>query len=404
MSLKIAIVGGGVVGCSLAYHIAERGLGQVTLFERDRLASGTTWHSAGNITWKPHGDEDQQVLCAFELIDRLERDGAHSTGWHHIGRLFLGLSEAGLSAFEGFHQAARDRGVDCRWLSAKQAAARYPLLAESATAGAWFNPLSGRVNPADFTACLARAAKAQGAEVLEQALVERLDTKNGAVKGLICDGELHAFDRVVVTAGLWSRGLTAPLGYSAAQWGCEHFYLIARTEPRLDRDTPSFVCPEALLYGREEVGGMLFGLFDEDATPLDPASLPEPFAFSLLPEDWDKVAPYVEAATRLFPVLETAPISNFINGPESFTPDGNPLIGPVPGIEGLYICSGMNSHGVTLAPAAGHIIADLLAEQEPRFPTERYDPTRFGDQGANEEALAAAVSKAPSLFYRAVHS
>lgn len=404
MTLRIAVIGGGVIGCSVAYHLADRGLGRVTLFERENLGSGTTWHSAGNITWKPHSDDDAPVLYAYDLIERLEQNGLQSTGWHRMGRLFLALSEEGLGGFEAFHQAASERGVDSRWLTPRDAAARHPLLAEGAIAGAWFNPLSGRVNPSDFTLSLARAAKAHGAEIVEKARVERLLETGGAIAGLTCNGESHAFDRVIVAAGLWSRGLTAPLGYPAAQWGCEHFYVIARPDRKLDRDTPSFVCPEALLYGREEVGGLLLGLFDEAAKPLDPATLPEPFAFSLLPEDWDKVAPYVEAATRLFPTLSTAPISRFINGPESFTPDADPLIGVVPGTRGLYICSAMNSHGVTLAAAAGHVIADLIGEDEPRFAIDRYRPDRFGGQGADEAWLAEAVSHTPSLFYRAANT
>ena len=403
MPQRIAVIGGGVIGCSVAFHLAERGLGQVTLFGRDRLSSGTTWHSAGNITWKPHGDEDAPVLYAFDLIERLEQEGRQSTGWLTMGRLFLARTEEGLGNFEGFHQAASDRGIDCRWLTPREAADRHPLLAESAVVGAWFNPLSGRLNPSDFTASLARAAKARGAEIVELKRVERLQADAGAIEGLHCDGEFHAFDKIVVAAGLWSRGLTAPLGYSVAQWGCEHFYLIARPDRQLARDTPSFVCPQALLYGREEVSGFLFGLFDESAKPVDPATLPDPFAFSLLPEDWDKVEPYVESAIQLFPALATAPISQFINGPESFTPDAHPFIGAVPGIRGLYVCSGMNSHGVTLAPAAGHVMADLIGEEEPRFAIERYRPERFGERGSDTTWLAEAVSHAPSQFYLAAN-
>ena len=404
MPLRIAVIGGGVIGCSVAYHLAVRNLGHVTLFERDLLSSGTTWHSAGNITWKPHGDEDAQVLYAYDLIERLEQDGRQSTGWLATGRLFLALTEDGLGHYEAFHQAARERDVDCRWLNSRDAAARHPLLAENAVAGAWFNPLSGRVNPSDFTLSLARAAKAHGAEVVEMTRVERLQRNADAIEGLYCGGDFHAFDRIIVAAGLWSRDLTRPFGYPAAQWGCEHFYLIAQPDQRLARKTPSFVCPQTLTYGREEVGGFLFGFFDEAAKPIDPATLPDPFAFSLLPEDWDKVEPYVQSAIRLFPALETAPISRFINGPESFTPDGDPLVGAVPGTQGLYICSAMNSHGVTLAAAAGHIIADLIGEEEPRFPIERYRPERFGERGADTTWLADAVSHTPSQFYRAANS
>ena len=163
-------------------------------------------------------------------------------------------------------------------------------------------------------------------------------------------------------AGCWR-----PSDIHLAQWACEHFYVIADVTPRLPRETPSFVAPEDLLYGREEVGGMMVGAFDEDAKTIDAASLPEPFAFTLLPPAWDKIAPYFEKAIAIFPSLETAPIRRFVNGPESFTPDDAPLIGPIPGIGGLHVCTAMNSGGVTYSAAAGHMVADLLAEATPRF-------------------------------------
>src|SRR5262249_9222331 len=153
---------------------------------------------------------------------------------------------------------------------------------------------------------------------------------NGRVRGVETTSGLIEADAVVVAAGLWSRDLLAAVDIPIAQWACEHFYVIAEVTPHLPRETPSFVCPEDLLYGREEVGGMLVGCFDENAKTIDAAALPEPFAFTLFPPAWDKIAPYFERAISLFPILETAPIRRFVNGPESFTPDDVPLIGPAP--------------------------------------------------------------------------
>lgn len=406
MARRIAVIGGGVVGCSIAFHLADRGLGQVTLFERDGLGSGTTWHSAGNITWKPVADDDLPILYAYETIERLEQMGRQTTGWLTTGRLHLAQSSAAMENLAKFHDLAKEsggaqaRGYDGRMLSPKEAATLHPLLSSESLVGAWLNPISGRSNPADLTAAYARAAQALGATVSEGCRVTELVAEGQTIKGVKVDGECIPFDQVIVACGLWSRGLLAPLGYAAAQWGCEHFYLIARPDPALARGTISFVCPDALLYGREEVGGLLFGLFDEGAKTFDPESLPDPFSFSLLPDDWDKVAPYVDDAIRLFPALATTPIDNFINGPESFTPDGNPLIGPVPGVEGLFICSGMNSHGVTLSAGAGHVVADLLAGSDTRFPIEIYAPDRFENRGIDVAWLAREVSDTPSRYYK----
>ncbi len=208
-------------------------------------------------------------------------------------------------------------------------------------------------------------------------------------------------DAVVLTAGLWSRLLLQPLGVALAQWPCEHVYVIADVSPRLARETPSFVAPERLTYGREEVGRLLVGFFDENAKTIDPATLPEPFTFTLLPPDWDKIAPYFEGAMSLFPALADAPIRSFINVPESFTPDGLPLIGPVPGLDGLFVATAMNSAGVTWSAMAGAMVADLVAGTPPRFDAARFHPARFGDRGRNTGWLSAQVSGAVSSGYLA---
>ena len=207
-------------------------------------------------------------------------------------------------------------------------------------------------------------------------------------------------DRVVLTAGLWSRALLLPLGIHLAQWACEHFYILADVAPRLRRETPSFVSPDDLIYGREEVGNLLLGCFDERAKTIDPEALPEPFTFTLLPPDWDKIAPYVERAIELFPVLGTAPVHRFVNGPESFTPDGLPLIGRVPGCDGLIVATAMNSTGVTWSALAGSLVASSVAEREPQFPAEPYAPGRFGDRAADLGWLKGAISAIVSSGYR----
>ncbi len=410
MARTIAVVGGGVVGCSVAWHLAERNLGRVVLLERDRLGSGTTWHSAGNITWKPSADHDAPVLYAYEVIERLSRDYESETGWLRTGRLFLARDGAGLDHLGEIAAMAGGRGFEHRLVEPGEAARLHPLLDPGAIAGAWLNSLSGRVNPADLTAAYARAAKAHGAEIVEHCRVTDIVVERGRVVALeISNATGHdriAVDAVVVCGGLWSRPLLQRLGVELAQCGCEHFYVITRPEPALARETPSFVSVRDLIYGREEVGGLLVGCFDEAARVIDDADLPDPFAFTLLGEDWDKIAPYFERAMDLFPALAEAPVRSFVNGPETFTPDGNPLIGPLAGpeggIDGLVICGAMNSRGVTLSAAAGHMVADILEGKPSRFETGRYAPERFGEKARDKAWLQREVSGAPSSSYRQV--
>ena len=398
--MKCVVIGGGVIGTSIAWHLAEHGVGEVTLLERDRLGPGTTWHSAGNITWKPSADHDASVIYAFETITRLERDLGLSTGWLQTGRLFLAGSSEVRRGFEGFDRAAQQRGVAARWIAGDEARRLNPLLDPAGLEGIWLNPLSGRVNPADLTAAYAAAARRSGAVIRENVAAESVATAGGRVTGVATSLGFVPADRVVVAAGLWSRPLLQPLGIALAQWPCEHFYVIAEVSPRLPREMPSFVGPQELTYGREEVGKFLIGFFDENAKTLDPASLPNPFSFTLLPPNWDKIAPYFAAATRLFPQLETAPIRNFINGPESFTPDGLPLIGGVPGIDGLIVATAMNSSGVTWSAMTGRIVADLVGDAAPRFEVGRYDPSRFADRGRDLAWLTTEISSIVSAGYR----
>jgi len=363
MARRIVVVGGGVVGCSVAWHLAERNLGEVVLIERDRLGSGTTWHSAGNITWRPGGRFDRAVLYAFETIARLTLETGQETGWLKTGRLFLAHGNGAIRRLEAYQAQAEGRGIGARMIDGREAARLHPLLDAGAVTAAWLNPLSGRINPGDLTAAFAKGARARGARIIEERKATGLALRGGRIAAVeTAEGPIAA-DEVVIAAGLWSRGLLAPAGLHLPQWACEHFYVIAEVAPRLARETVSFVAPEDLFYGREEVGGMLVGFFDENAKTIDAGRLPEPFAFTLLPPDWDKIAPYFEKAAAVFPALTNAPIRRFVNGPESFTPDDVPLIGPAPGIDGLYIATARPRRRNDAAIRPGAVRAGALRRQ-----------------------------------------
>jgi 4-methylaminobutanoate oxidase (formaldehyde-forming) len=400
MSKRIVVIGGGVIGTSIAWRLARSGAGAVTLIERDRLGSGTTWHSAGNITWKASPGHDEPVLHAYRTIEQIEKDTGQATGWLWTGRTFLARSRATRESFEGFDRVARARGYTARWLDPLEAKALNPLLDAGSLEGIWLSPLSGRLNPSDLTMAYAAGARAHGARIIEHRHVLEILTHGGRITGVRTDdGSLEA-DTVIVAAGLWSRALLKPFGIALAQWPCEHMYLIADMNPRLSREVPSFVAPDCLIYGREEVGGLLVGFFDEDAITIDPESLPEPFAFTLFEPRHDKIAGYFEQAMQIFPALASAPIRRFINGPEAFTPDGLPLIGRIEGIDDLCVACAMNSAGVTWSAMAGSIIADVVADIEPGFEAKRYDPNRFGSKGADRAWLEQQIAGIVSSGYR----
>ncbi|WP_342640012.1 NAD(P)/FAD-dependent oxidoreductase [Rhodoligotrophos ferricapiens] len=397
--MKCVVVGGGVIGTSVAWHLAAEPGCEVTLLERDQLSSGTTWHSAGNITWKPLPDHDAPILYALETIRRLEDELSLHTGWLRTGRLFLGKASATLETFDRFNREARSRDIPSRWLKAEEARALNPLLTSEIFKDIWLDPLSGRLNPSDLTQAYATAARRAGARIVETAEVTGLRTGGGRVTAVrVKDTWLDA-DLVVIAGGLWSRGLLEPLGIQLAQWPCQHFYLIADVTPRLGRQTPSFVAPDDLLYGREETGSLLFGCFDESALTIDPADLPVPFTFTLLPPNWDKIEPYFLRAVEIFPALETAPIRQFVNGPESFTPDGLPLIGRLDNIEGLVVATGMNSVGVTWSAMTGKLVSCIATGRDSGLEASRYDPNRFGGRGSDLAWLKEEVSEIVSRGY-----
>ncbi len=400
---RIVVIGGGVVGCSVAWHLAQRKLGEIILVERDRLGSGTTWHSAGNVTWRPGGRFDAAVLYAFEAFGRLTKATGQETGWLKTGRLFMAHGGAAIARLEKYQSQAKEAGIGARMIEPVEAARLHPLLEPSAITAAWFNPSSGRVNPADLTAAYAKGARAHGAKIAENRKVTGITVRGGRVVAVETEAGPMEADDVVVAAGLWSRGLLVPVDIHLPQWACEHFYVIADISPRLPRETISFVAPEDLFYGREEVGGILVGFFDENARTIDASALPEPFAFTLLREDFDKIAPYFEKAAAIFPKLATAPIRRFVNGPESFTPDDTPLIGPAPGIEGLYICTALNSGGVTWSAAAGLMTADYLAGDPPHFNAELFLPGRFGAKSKDIAWLKQQISDVVGHGYQQVN-
>ena len=394
---RIAVIGGGVTGCSAAWHLKSRGLGDVHLFERDRIGSGTTWHSAGLVSWGPGGDYDAPVLYLHELIARLEEETGLSAGLRITGRLYLARDSTALDRYTEFHDEARDRGIEARLLTSSEARDYLPILTGSALYGACYNPLSGRVNPAGLTELFVRSAKALGVNIREATEIRAISTKSGRVSGVVtAEGEVLAFDDVIVCAGIWSTDLLAAQDIVLAQGACEHMYVIMDTPVRLGPDTPAFLSSADLIYGREEVGGILFGCFDTDARVIEVAGLPDSFSFSLFNENWEKFAPYFEAAAEFFPVFNEAPVRSFVNGPEAFTPDGNPFIGPAKSVKGVWLCTGMNSHGVTISGATGHIVADMLAGAEPRFRIDHYATGRFGEKARDPTWLHRQIANSPS--------
>lgn len=396
---QVVVIGAGVTGCSAAYHLTRLGVKDVVVVERHQLGCGTTWHSAGNITLL---ESLPSLMALFRrthgMIPDLEREAGQSVGWRNCGRIVLARSEARLDDLRRIRSLGRVVGVEVEIIGPEEVKRKFPLMRTDDLVGAAWSPGDGRVNPTDITAAYMRVARQRGARLVEETKVTGFRMAGGRVTGVETDKGEIACESVVLAAGLWSRRIGAMARVDVPLYAVEHFYILTKPIPGVTPELPVFRDPDALIYGREEVGGLLVGCFDRGAKPLSLEALPEDFAFGLMPEDWDQFGPYMPGAIERIPALETAEIRTLLNGPESFTPDGLPLIGPAPGLAGFWVAAGMNSGGIT-ASSSGAVVAEWLVEGESEIDTTAMDIRRFGPAHNNERFLKARVSELPSFHF-----
>lgn len=399
-SARVLVIGGGIGGLSAAYHLAMLGVRDVCLLERAELSSGTTWHSTGNMeTYRADPLIFEMVRYAAELYPRIAADSGQEIGWRRVGRVMYTDREARWQLMRTLPELGRARGIEIEVLTPAEVAARLPIISADGLLGGIWVPSDARVNPTDAVTAFARLARAQGVVIREHAEVLGLVRNGGAVCGVRTrDGEI-ACDAVVLAAGLWSGDLAASAGLALPLYALEHQYLM--TKPfGVDRDLPLFLSYDDQLYGREEVGGILFGSLDDHAIPVATRELPQNFASCLLNDRWPQFEPYMATAMRRFPVLRGAELKMLLNGPESFTPDGQMLLGPVPGASGLYAACAFNSNGMALAPAAGRYIAEWIVEGAPSADVCALDVRRFSAAQSAPAYLRERATEIPGFHCR----
>jgi glycine/D-amino acid oxidase-like deaminating enzyme/glycine cleavage system aminomethyltransferase T len=399
-SARVVVIGGGIGGCSAAYHLARLGVTDVLLLERDGLSSGTTWHSTGNMeTYRADPLIFEMVRYAAELYPQVATEAGQEIGWRNVGRVMYTDREDRWEAMQSLPELGRARGIALDLLTPDGIAQRLPIIDPSGLLGGLWIPSDARVNPTDAVMALARAARQRGVTVREHVRVLGLDVNDGAIRGVVTGTGTIACEAVVVAAGLWSGGLVESCGLRLPLHALEHQYLI--TKPLgLDRNMPLFLSYDDQLYGREDVGGLMVGSLDDHAIALSTAQLPQNFSFALLNERWAQFEPYMATAMLRFPALRTAEIRMLLNGPESFTPDGQMLLGPVPGLTGLYAACGFNSNGMALAPAAGRYIAEWIAEGAPSADVAPLDVRRFSSLLSADAFIRERVTEIPGYHCR----
>ncbi len=399
---RAVIVGGGIVGCSVAYHLAKLGWKDVVLLEQGRLSSGTTWHAAGLVgQLRTHPAMTRLIRYSTELYSKLEAETGLSTGWKQCGGLTVARTDERMTLLRRVAAMAEGQGVPCELLTPAQAGAKWPVMRTDDLKGAVWLPSDGKANPADITQALAKGARQGGVRIFEKTRVTALKTKDGRIAGVATDQGEIAADIVVCCAGQWSRALARQVGVAVPLYSCEHMYIVTKRIEGVFPDLPCLRDPDGYIYFKEEVGGLLMGGFEPVAKPWHQAhDIPKDFEFQLLPDDWDQFAILMENALIRVPALEKAEVRQFVNGPESFTADNNYILGEAPGVPGFFVGAGFNSMGIASAGGAGKALAEWIAAGEPTMDLWPVDIRRFAPFNGNDAWLKDRVAEVLGLHYK----
>ena len=377
-SSKVIVIGGGIVGCSTAYHLGKLGV-ETVLIERKKLTSGTTFHAAGLVgQLRSNANITQLLGYSVELYDRLEKETGQATGWKMNGGLRLACNQERWTEVKRQATTAHSFGLDMQLLSPKEAQDLWPLMDVSDVVGAAFLPTDGQANPSDITLSLAKGARMGGVQILEDTRALRLVVEKGVITGVETDKGLIACEKVVLCGGQWSRDFAAQSGVNVPLVSVEHQYMVTEPIKGVTPDMPTLRDPDRLTYYKEEVGGLVMGGYEANPIPWAIDGIPKGFHYTVLDSNFDHFEQIVELALGRVPALETAGIKQLLNGPESFTPDGNFILGEAPELKNFFVGAGFNAFGIASGGGAGMALAEWVAKGAPPFDLWPVDIRRFG--------------------------
>jgi glycine cleavage system aminomethyltransferase T/glycine/D-amino acid oxidase-like deaminating enzyme len=397
---QIVIVGGGIAGCSAAYHLARLGKRDILLLEQGKLTSGTTWHAAGLVgQMRPNRNMTQMSKYGIELYASLEAETGLATGWKQCGSVNVARTPERMKVLRRQLAMARSFGVECHEISPGEAGEKFPILRTDDLQGALWLPGDGKANPADLCMSLAKGARQRGVKIVEGVEVTGVLVENGRVVGATtAQGDLRC-EVLLNCAGQWARQFGALAGVNVPLYSAEHFYIVTGRIPGVHPMLPVMRDPDGYIYYKEEVGGLVMGGFEPRAKPWKMDPIPSTFQFQLLDEDWDQFEVLMTNALHRTPCLETAQIKMLLNGPESFTPDGNFILGEAPELRNYFVCAGFNSAGIANSAGAGRLIAEWITGGEPSTDLWDVDIRRFGSFTGNRKALAERTGETLGLHY-----
>jgi glycine cleavage system T protein len=397
---RVVIIGGGIIGCSVAYHLTKLGWRDVVLLERGRLTCGTTWHAAG-LVMQLRATHTLTELCRYgaQLLSTLKDETEQDTGFRRTGSLPIARSPDRLVEISRIVSLGKTFGVEAHMLSPREIKERYPLLDESKIVGGAFIPGDGQTNPVDSAQALAKGARAGGARILENVTVTGFHVEGGAIRRVLTTSGSIACEVAVLCAGIWSRGLGKLAGVNVPLYASEHMYVLTEPHPSIPRDLPVLRDADGFVYVKEDAGKLLVGSFEPRAKPLPMEMLPAQFEFGELPEDWNHFELPMTKAIEMIPLLNSIGIRHFLNGPESFTPDNRFIVGEAPEVRRLYVAAGLNSQGILSSSGVGRALSEWIVEGEPTMDLSELDIARFHPFEANCRYLHDRISESLGLLY-----
>ena len=387
---RVVIIGGGVIGTSVAYHLAKLGWNDVVLLERDQLTSGTTWHAAGLIVSGGMTTETLAWMAKYsrDLYEVLEDETGMSTGFNPIGYLQTGSTPERVAKLRREADFLALMGIEREEISGAEAAELWPHVDGTDILRGFYTANEGRADPYNVAHSLAAGARANGVKILQGHPVTAITQADGRVTGVVTESGAIEAEYVVNCAGMWARQIGAMAGVSIPLQAIEHAYLITEPIDGVSPDLPIFEDPDRFAYYREETGGLMIGLFEPVAAPWSLDGIPDDFSFGEIPSNWDRLAPFLEYAMEILPGLADVGIRKLFTGPESFTPDNGYLMGEAPELDNFFVAAGFNSLGILSGGGAGNIIANWIVDGHPPVDVTDIDIARIAPFQTNRSYLA----------------
>lgn len=396
---QVVIIGGGVGGCSIAYHLTKMGWKDVVILERHELTAGSTWHSAGLVgQLRSDANLTRMMFYSTDLYRQLKDETGVDPEWHEVGGIRLASSPERMEDLKRLVGMARSFGMQMELISPQEAKRMFPLMSTEGVLGAAYTPTDGIIDPSGLTQALAAGAKMRGAQIFQNTNVEAIKLKNGRIDEVVTDKGSIKTEIVVNAAGQWGGEIGKMVGLFLPVVPMAHLYIVTKPIPGVEQNMPTLRDPDLLVYWRRETGGLVTGGYERDPMPFGLNGIPKDFKYQLLPFDMDRFTPLIENSIKRVPAIETAEIKMYYNGPEGFTPDGEFLLGPT-AVKGFWVACAFCAHGLAGAGGIGKVMAEWIIDGQPEYDVWRLDVRRFGSNYASMNYTVTRTLETYTQYY-----